>query len=379
MSITKDGVLRPRFSRELYPAEQAKLSRICPGVGQEVLRDERRLDPIWGPYVSVETGFAKDQDTRHQAASGGALSGFLMSLIDTHYIDGVIHVKADPENPLANVTTVSTTSQDILAAAGSRYAPSSPLDILAKLRGDGRRFAFVGKPCDVSALHALRRQDADIARMVPVLVSFFCAGVPSLHGGREVLRQLNIDPTDVLQFQHRAAGWPGRATATLKNGTQHSMSYARSWGAILSKRVQHRCKICADGSGVFADVVFADAWETDAKGYPSFHDRPGQSLVLCRTETGRDLVKAAQVSGHLELSPYQLSKLASVQPGQTRRRRVLLARLAALWLMGRPIPRYRGMGLWAMARRASLFDTIRNFGGMIRRASRRAVEEDGPC
>ena len=379
METNNDGFLRPTFTRNLHPSEQAKLLRICPSVGQESPRDGRKLDPIWGPYVSAEIGFSNSDTLRHQAASGGALSGFLISLIRSQQVDGVIHVIADPTNPLANVTTVSTSVHDIRRAAGSRYAPSSPLDILDSLRGGVRRFAFVGKPCDVSALHALRQQDPEIARMVPVLVSFFCAGVPSLQGGQEILRHMSLDKSEVTQFQHRAEGWPGRTTATLKDGSQRSISYEESWGAILSRRVQHRCKICADGSGVFADVVFADAWQADAKGYPSFQDKPGQSLVLCRTQMGRSLVNAAQISGHLDLSPYDLNALADVQPGQTRRRRVLLARLVALWLIGRPIPRYRGMGLWTMACRASLSDTIRNFGGMIRRASRRPVKEEGQC
>jgi coenzyme F420 hydrogenase subunit beta len=37
------------------------------------------------------------------------------------------------------------------------------------------------------------------------------------------------------------------------------MSYADSWGGILSRHVQFRCKICPDGTGGFADVVCADA------------------------------------------------------------------------------------------------------------------------
>ncbi|WP_090212258.1 Coenzyme F420 hydrogenase/dehydrogenase, beta subunit C-terminal domain [Litoreibacter janthinus] len=155
------------------------------------------------------------------------------------------------------------------------------------------------------------------------------------------------------------------------------MSYADSWGAILSKTVQHRCKLCADGIGMFADVVFADAWDSDADGYPIFADRPGQSLVLTRTAIGQRLVDGAQQSRHLELSYYNLDSLASVQPGQTRRKRVLIARLAALWLMGRPFPRYRGMGLWGMAFQTPLFELLRNFVGTLRRTSRR--EEERSC
>jgi coenzyme F420 hydrogenase subunit beta len=232
------------------------------------------------------------------------------------------------------------------------------------------RYAFVGKPCDVSAVRSLRKLDPEISEMAPILVSFFCAGVPSLRSGQDILRGMGVASDTVKSFQHRGEGWPGRATAVLLSGGRESMSYSESWGDILSKTVQHRCKVCADGSGVFADVVFADAWEADSQGYPSFEDRPGQSLILCRTALGRSLVDAAHSAGHLELTPYELAHLELVQPGQSRRRRVLLARLAALWLLGRAIPRYRGMGLWAMARQASMLELARNFAGTIRRSIR---------
>ncbi|EPX77516.1 Coenzyme F420 hydrogenase/dehydrogenase, beta subunit C-terminal domain [Litoreibacter arenae] len=379
MVMSPQGYLRPRLSRTLNSHERDTLGRICPGVGQVCAPDGRKNDPIWGPYLTAQTGYTADKKLRHGAASGGALSGFLTALIETGEVDAVIHVTADPANPLANVTMISTTPSQIAQAAGSRYAPSSPLDVFGGLRGDRRRFAFVGKPCDVSALHAWRKLDPEIAHMVPVLISFFCAGVPSLHGGRQIIDRLEVKASDLTRFQHRAGGWPGCATATLKDHSQRSMSYAESWGDILSKTVQHRCKICADGSGVFADVVFADAWQADAKGYPSFDDRPGQSLVLCRTAKGQAMVDTAQSSGHLSLAPYSLDTLAAVQPGQTRRRRVLLARLAALKLAGRPIPRYRGMGLFSVARRASPLEMLRNFAGMLRRCLRRKPQGERTC
>lgn len=377
MGLSDKGYARPEFSKGLRPSQKQSLKKICPSVRQSCDPDGRTINPVWGPFVTCETGFSTDETLRKKAASGGALSGFAISLLESQEVDGVIHIKADPSNPLANVTSVSTNAEEVLAAAGSRYAPSSPLDILNTLKGDGRRYAFIGKPCDVSALRSLRKLDSDVADMVPVLISFFCAGVPSLHSSQDILEKLDVLPDRVLRFQHRGEGWPGLATAVLDNGKQHTMSYSQSWGNILSKTVQQRCKLCADGSGVFADVVFADAWETDAQGYPSFDDRPGQSLILCRTDLGRRLVDAAVAAGHLIAAPYEVNELTRIQPGQTRRRRVLAARLAALRVLGRPVPQYRGMGVWTMARQASFTEILRNFGGMLRRALRPSVKEEG--
>ncbi|WP_394198668.1 Coenzyme F420 hydrogenase/dehydrogenase, beta subunit C-terminal domain [Litoreibacter albidus] len=379
MRMTKDGFLRPHFTRRLQHSEQRRITQICPSVGQECEAGGRVNDPNWGPYVSASLGFSVDPVLRRRAASGGALSGYLIALLKGGHVDGIIQIKADPNDPMANITTISTTTDDILEASGSRYAPSSPLDSLNQLRGDGRRYAFVGKPCDVSALARLRQIDPEVRSMVPVLVSFMCAGVPSLDAGASLLRLMGVEALDVATFRHRADGWPGRATARLQSGKTVSLSYSQSWGDVLSKAVQHRCKICADGSGVFADIIFADAWEADSDGYPDFEDRPGQSLILARTALGQSLLLAAQGAGHLEVSTYDLNDLEQVQPGQVRRRRVLLARLAALWIMGRPIPHYRGMGLWAMSRSAPATEVIRNFAGMIRRTVRFSIKGDKPC
>ena len=60
--------------------------------------------------------------------------------------------------------------------------------------------------------------------------------------------------------------------ATLREFTERTMSYHNSWGKILSRHVQHRCKICADGTGNPADLVCADAWHADDEGYPLFEE-----------------------------------------------------------------------------------------------------------
>ena len=74
--------------------------------------------------------------------------------------------------------------------------------------------------------------------------------------------------------------------ATLRDGSERSTSYHESWGNILSKHVQHRCKVWADGTGVAADLVCADAWERicwPQRGRPA-GSRPPPST--CRVSQG---------------------------------------------------------------------------------------------
>ncbi len=218
---------------------------------------------------------------------------------------------------------------------------------------------------------ALARERPEIAAAIPVMLSFFCAGTPSLQGGAAVLAALGTTEAEVTAFRYRGNGWPGQATATLADGSARSMSYHDSWGHILSKHVQHRCRICADGTGTAADLVCADAWESDARGYPLFTEAPGTSLIVARTALGAEILAGAVAAGRVDTTPFAVEALTAIQPGQRDRRRGLLGRLVALRLLAVPVPAYRGLGLTAAARQGGVKVTLRNFLGMLRRAWRK--------
>lgn len=377
MEMTQPGFLRPRQTAALDAAEARTFGRFCPALGQKVAAQERTDHVLWGPYLKMHAGWATDPELRFAGASGGALSGLLLHLLESGVVEAVVQIAADPDNPIANRTVVSHDRTDLLAAAGSRYAPSAPLARLHELVATGRRHALVGKPCDVAALRALSEARPEIAAAFPVMLSFFCAGVPSETGGQAVLEALGAMPQDVTGFRYRGQGWPGRATATLRDGSARSMSYHDSWGGILSKHVQHRCKICADGTGKAADIVCADAWESDAAGYPVFDEAEGISLIVSRTALGARLLEDAVAAGRIVTHPFDVAELAAIQPGQRERRRALLARLLALRLAGRPVPRYRGLHLGRAAWQNPVLRNLRNFLGMLRRVLRQRISRRG--
>jgi coenzyme F420 hydrogenase subunit beta len=374
MTEVPPGFLRPMQTAPLAIDDESLIRTACPGLGQTVDGEGRTDSVLWGPFTAMRTGWATDPALRHAASSGGALSALLLHLLETGRVDAVIANCPDPTHPARNETRVLSDAAGILAAAGSRYAPSAPLAglgvWLAEHRTTGRRFAFTGKPCDAAALRALANREPEIAAAFPVILSFFCAGVPSYAGGDALLKALGAE--DAIAFRYRGMGWPGRATAVKSDGTEASMTYHDSWGGILSKHVQHRCKICADGTGAAADLVCADAWEANASGYPKFDEAPGVSLIVARTQLGQRLLAEAEAAGRVVTALFDPGNLAAIQPGQRERRRALLARLVALRLVGRPVPVYRGLHLAAAARQNRLSRNVKNFLGTLRRALRRA-------
>ncbi|MEM7470456.1 MAG: Coenzyme F420 hydrogenase/dehydrogenase, beta subunit C-terminal domain [Pseudomonadota bacterium] len=369
--LDPDGFLRPETKARLPRTTRKDIAKICPGQQQvpEGMGDQNHM--LWGSYRKVFEGWSTDPALRFAGASGGALTGVLAWLLETGEVDAVLSTTADPDNPLGNRAGFSETKEDLMSQAASRYAPSAPLLEVPRLLEQSKRFAFVGKPCDVAGLRNWARLDARVDAVFPVKLSFFCAGVPSQKGAEALAARLGVAPGDVAAFRYRGRGWPGRSELVTKSGQSHSLSYAQSWGDVLSKHVQPRCKICADGIGLEADIVFADAWEVDADGYPEFEERDGRSLIVARSRLGLRVAHEAAQAGALVIRATRADAIAPMQPGQVRRRQELLARIAGRLLAGFPAPRYRGLSIWRNSRALGLARMIRVCLGMMRRSALR--------
>ena len=370
MEMVAPGYSRPRQFGPVDAAAERLIAAACPGAVVAQWEGAPNIHSSWGPWRRVATGYATDPAVRHQASSGGALSALLIQALRSGRVDRVIHVAADPANPTANVMTCSTTEAEVLAAAGSRYASSSPLAVIDAVLSDGGALAFVGKPCDVSALRRLGELDARVARHVPLVLSFFCGGIPSQAGADRILAAMGVERRDLVAFRYRGNGWPGNAAATTQDGRVAEMSYAESWGDYLSHEVQFRCKICPDAVGGVADIACADAWYGDDKGYPSFEEKDGRSLIVARTALGVELLAEAEAAGALSVEALDIGEIDKMQPAQARRKQLVRARTAALAATFQPQPDMRGTLVATAARRASLREQLRNFLGTARRIVR---------
>ncbi len=346
------------------------IDAVCPGANiRHSAGDlEAEYHPVWGPLVGVRLGWSKDDELRRNASSGGGLSAILAQLLTTGAVDYVVQTSVSPESPVRNALKISTGRDDVFHSAGSRYAPSSPLeDIGKRLDADGR-FAFVGKPCDVAGLRQLARHDPRVNEKVPYMLAFMCAGVPSYRGTSALLKEMGVtDEADIAAFRYRGDGWPGFATAELSDGRRFQMDYDTSWGSILNRHLQFRCKICPDGIGEFADIVCADGWHCDDNGNPMFDEQDGRSIVLTRTRKGEELVMEAIDAGMLVTQPLSIDAIAQMQPFQARRKGMVLPRLAAMAAVRRKRPRFADLALAENTRRLGLKESLRSLLGTLRR------------
>lgn len=343
MTPDANGHLRPVATgapAEMDGAEDI-FSRACPG---ERVRAQTppgtRRDELLGSYVEAWEAWSTDSEIRHTASSGGALTALHTWLLESGRAVRVTGAAADRTEPRRTVPVTIMGREQALAAAGSRYAPVAALanpDVLAP------GSAVTAKPCEIAALRAAGGAVTGDAN--PLLLSFFCAGTPSQRATDTLLDSLGIPvdaPVDALWYRGR--GWPGNFTARSGDRVAEA-DYESSWGSTLGPTTQWRCKVCADGVGESADIVAADSWATDARGYPIFDEDEGVSALIARTARGHAVILDAIDAGVIGVRPLSMTRLTDAQPLQTNRRRFLLARLWGSRLAGRRPPRYPGFGL----------------------------------
>lgn len=371
MRLDAKGYIRPEFTGHHSPRPDAVriFQRSCPGVSvtAPTPRDAVR-HPIFGPIVGIWKAWASDDETRTAGSSGGTLTALNTWLIAEGRATRIAGVGTDEAFPRRSVPVTIMSRAQALGSAGSRYAPVAALSNDDVIGAD----AVTAKPCEIAAL----RQAAPdlIDGEAPLLLSFFCAGTPSQNATDALLRELGVghdDPVDSLRY--RGGGWPGRFTATSGARTV-SADYDESWGKTLGPTTQWRCKLCPDGTGEAADIVCADAWDTDERGYPVFTEGDGVSALIARTTRGLQAIEDAARAGAISLSPLDVDELVAAQPLQVTRRRFLLARMIGTRLAGRSTPKYKGYDLSRWLLQAPR-ETVRTIRGTYRRV-RRYVAED---
>jgi coenzyme F420 hydrogenase subunit beta len=321
----------------------------------------------WGGFTEVWEGFAAEPGVRFEGSSGGLCTALSLFCLEQGVAGGVLHVGADRQTPWKNRTVRSTTREGVLAGAGSRYAPASPCEGFGEIERAGDASVFVGKPCDVAGLRMAQQIRPELAGKTRLAIGFFCAGTPSTRGTLELFKMHGVDPGDVSAFRYRGQGWPGMATARFKDGTRPPLkvSYKDSWGFVQKFR-PFRCYLCPDLTAESADISVGDPWYREVGV-----DEPGRSLILVRTEAGREIFRRAREQGYVTAEPRDPEIIYRSQKNLLGKRRAIWGRLLALRLLGVPRPELKGFHLYANWRELPFGEKARSVFGTARRAAQR--------
>ena len=358
------------------PGAAAALS-CCPGVklehesGAAGPGEYADLRDAWGPVLRVYEGYAADPEIRFAGSSGGVATALSAFLIEQEGMTGALHIGARADVPYLNEARLSRSRAELLANAGSRYAPASPcerLDLVESARD----------PVGVHRQAVRRRGGLDGAARA---AGARPQGRPDHRG---VLRRHPVDPGHPGDAQgdgrrrpvdHLARRLPRQRLARQRphrvspaSTDERTLTYEQSWGDILQKHRQWRCYLCADHTGEFADVAVGDPWYRPTAG------DPGRSLVLARTERGLKLIEAAIAAGALVLEQVGPELLPASQPNLLRARGAVWGRMVTLRAAGLMTPRTRHLPMARMWREnLSAKEKLQSTVGTVRRIKRKRL------
>ena len=354
------GYLYPVVSRE----NEEFLKAVCPIMDSRT--EAREYNSIWGNIEMAVGAYATDADIRKKASSGGVLTALALYLLETGRVDGIIQVSADSQNPTQTICQVSTTREQVLNCCGSRYSISNPWIHLDMQIESGKNYAAIGKPCDILALRRLRNQNEKY-ECIKYLLSFFCAGLPSVDAQKELLSKIGCKEDECKSLTYRGNGWPGYTTAVDEAGNEYTMEYSRAWGGILGRDVHPYCRLCIDGIGEAADVSCGDGWYIK-DGEPDFTERDGRNIVFSRNSLGSELLQEAKKAGYIAYEEWDdLKDLQIIQKYQYTRKTTMKAKMLGYHICGRRTPVYDGEVLNKYSKKASFKQKNKMFLGSIKR------------
>lgn len=339
MEMTETGVERPTDA-DIPDHQLALINAVCPGLVVELDTDVPS-DPTWGPALAIVKGYAADPEVRHQAATGGVLTALGQHLVASDRVAYVLHVAVDADDPLSWTATTSRDPAAVLAASGSRYGPAAPLTGFMEALAVGERFAVIAKPCDAAAVRNLANQDERVDELVDCILVMACGGASKMTKSWSLLDQFGVDRAEVASIRYRGFGNPGPTSVVTRSGQRHETTYLELWADEGSWDLQWRCKVCPDGMGEVADLVVLDCWPG---GVPTGED-DGFSGIIARTPVGKQLLDEAVEAEVLMLTEEGLPRdvLEVWQPHQSRRKKAVPARLAAMQDAGLPTLAARGL------------------------------------
>jgi len=341
---TLNGYLQPVVEGELDHVTVDRIYAVCPGTHVEGLPErlveaDTKQDNVWGPWRRMVRAWAGEPTVRFEGSTGGVLTALGAYLLESKRVDFILQVKTSATEPSFGDPVLSFTGADVFEAAGSRYGPAAPLLDINEVLERKQPFAFIAKPCDISALRNYAQQDARVDELAKYWLTMVCGGYGTPRGTVEFYKRVGIDPDEVTALRYRGRGCPG-PTRVETAGDVQEFHYNDYWGEDETTwTLPFRCKICPDGIGEAADIAAADTWIGGSPNRIDSVDDPGVNALIARTRVGEELIAAAAADGALMLDHDTVPDTLSVyQPHQVNKKYAAWARHQGLADAGRIVP-----------------------------------------
>jgi coenzyme F420 hydrogenase subunit beta len=246
---------------------------------------ERTDDEVWG-IGDVVLARATDESLVESAQDGGFVSALLIYALEHDIVDAALvsGLEGDGSTWIAK-PMVARTREDVMKTAQSRYTYSANLLAYEEaVEGGAERIALVGMGCMASAPGAMQaRKAGKVARRLSLTIGLLCSKTfdDAIFEGLFEERY-GIKRADILKMNIK-----GVFQLWTKDGGYHEipLKEAHAW-------TREGCTECPDFAAEHADL--------STGGIGAFGD---WTLVIVRTDLGRELMTGLKEAGHIETRP----------------------------------------------------------------------------
>lgn len=316
------------------PAEALRAaSRVCPfsdeSRNEDAIAKDRfaglKYDERIGYYSTLTAARVTDLDRLLGSSSGGLTSWVAEELLRRGRVDAILHVSPShtDDGPLFSFSA-SDTAEEFASQRKSMYYASTMAEIVAAVRGDGRRYAVIGVPCFLRAARLLAEQDAELAGQFAYFLGLVCGHLKSQAFAEALAWQTGVAPDDLagVDFRVKVPDRPSShydVAATDRHGnrtTAHTHDLVGgNWGHAMFQ--VNACNYCDDIFAETADVAFGDGWLPEFK-----MDWQGTNVVVSRHPDIDEIIADAAA---VWSTPLTADQVAATQGGNFRHRRVGLS------------------------------------------------------
>ena len=327
-------------------------SKVCPFSDESRNEDEiagtvlshiEGHDDRLGRYISTKVARVEMGDDLRLSSSGGLTSFVTLELLKRNKIDGVIHVGQGNENLFAY--RVSHSAEEVRAHRKSIYYSTCFADALHGIKGDGKRYAFIGVPCFVRAARLLCEEDSALASQLKYFLGLVCGHLKSAAYAEALSWQVGVAPNEIAEvdFRIKLEGKPSSEYAFGVRAKGGDEILSRPMKELVGSNWGHgffqmeACNYCDDIFAETADVAFGDAWLEEFKA-----DWRGTNIIVNRSPEIERILSDCSDRGEIFLEQVSLDAVANSQAGNFRHRwDGLSVRLADDLRAGRAIPQKR--------------------------------------
>lgn len=301
----REGRFRPLLSGDLEEKDYDRILDACSGASFDFPAHREHFYPdapgfhtFTGPYHSIHIGHAINPELRSTGASGGIISAILVYLLEKKKIDGAVVTRMSREKPWLTEPFIATTKEEVLEAAQSKYILTSVNEMLEQIAAFKGNLAYVGLPGQVQSIRKLQKAGDPAVAPISYILGPFYGNTLHFSSIRSFLKSYGEkDHSQISELHFRHGEWPGNMRIVMQSGRVIELKKFHA-NYLIPFHIVRNSLYCTDFSNEFTDISGGDAWA------PVYEERGlGFSVVMGRSQQGRQLLEEMERDGWLRLSP----------------------------------------------------------------------------